>query len=165
MTDVRKLPDDELGKTNYDDMFKRTVGIEQVCGFQKEDGYVYKAVITNYPWASGVELVQNYEKHRKMGFEVVVTASTIKDDRVFSPNSNQRENTVPAPLIGKTSDGYDYVVMKIKQEVFDKYMKDKDERDDNERLKAIKGKVVQKGDTTYIKDDPEFLSPNQQKFN
>lgn len=150
MTDINKIPDEETGKIDYDQQFKRNTGVETLMGMDKEDGYTYKGVITNYPVSAGPKLVHNFEEHRKIGYEIVMTTKSIKDDRMFSGNSNERPNTVPAPLTGKTDDGFSYVVMRIPTEKLDAHLQDRSKKEYQAYLDASVTKVEKKGNSYSV---------------
>lgn len=141
----------DIDYSSYDDLFIRRVGIEQLVGLPQREGWHRKAVITNYPAAAGPDLVRNYENHRKIGYTPVISTEKVRDDRLFSPNSNTRETTAPKPLTGKTSDGFDYIVMEIPVSRFQEEFKARDKAEYEKYLASVRGSQV-KGNETFIQD-------------
>ena len=113
MSEVNKLPDAETGQTELHQRFKKDIGLNTIAGIPLRDGWTRKGVITNYSAAHGVQLVNNVDAHFNVGYRFVLGTEAVKDDRAFSPNTNSRPNTIPGPVTGKTSDGFEYVVMEI----------------------------------------------------
>lgn len=155
MTDVSKLPDEETGKTDYYTQFKRNVGIEQLAGLPQREGYCRKGVITNYPAASGPDLVRNFDNHVKFGYRLVLSTEGIKDDRVFTSNTESRKNMIPAPIIGKTSDGFEYVVMEIENSKLHANMKERAEAEHLKYLQSTGANITKDSDGKVIVKSPE----------
>lgn len=153
MTDISKLPDSETNQIDYDEVFKRDLGIHKLAGLPEKEGWTRKGVITNYPGQFSPELARNYENHRKVGYQVVLSTEKVQDDRAFSANTNARPNTVPAPIIGKTSEGWTYVIMEIENSKLQQ-LKEKQAKDDYERyLASVRGTIQKTKDGVKITDE------------
>lgn len=113
MTNKSRIPGPNSSdmRTETKATFRPNFVVNVLAGLPKEEGYVYKGVIMNYK-----HLPLNVDNHEKDGYEIVYDTFSVQDDRKFSPNTNQEANRVPSPVIGRTGDGYDYVVMKISKE-------------------------------------------------
>jgi len=144
MTDVSKLPDEATLRTEYNEQFKTKLGLNKIAGLPERTGWCRKGVITNYPASAGLDLVRNYERHLEMGYQLLLSTEAIQDERKFSPNSNARPNGVPSPIIGKTSDGYDYVVMEIEHSKLKAEFERRNQIQHAKILKSTGGKMEQK---------------------
>lgn len=138
-------------QSKFDEMFSRKVGIEALAGIPPRAGWYRKGVITNYPANAGPDLVRNYDNHRKFGYTVVISTETLQDDRLFSPNSQSRVNNVPGPLSGKTSDGYEYVIMEIEETKLLNKFKDREKVEHEKYLQSV-NKVNANKSETIVKD-------------
>lgn len=87
--------------------------VDDIATFEKEPGYVYKGVITNYK-----HIPLNVEEHEKRGYEVVWAKKPMVDDRSFSPDNSMKESTLPTPIMKTTADGYKMILMRISEEDF-----------------------------------------------
>lgn len=160
MSDKDLLPERQTKPTDWYEKFSSQLGVNVIVGIPQREGYVRKGVITNYPASSGPLLVRNFNRHVDAGYTIVFeSGDSIKDDRAFSPNTNARPNTFPAPLTGKTSDGYDYVVMEISKAKEKENMEGMQKENHQRHMNSIKGKVTQRGNNIYVKEQDEMISP------
>lgn len=152
-TDLIKEESVETQEIDYYERFRSNLGLNKIAGLPDRVGYTRKGVITNYPASAGLELVRNFDNHVKMGYRLVLSTESIQDDRKFSPNTNSRPNTVPAPIVGRTSDGFDYVVMEIENTKLTEEMKKRNKEEYEKYLASVRGKVVRKDGEIQIKDE------------
>lgn len=137
--------------------FRPNFVIDTLAGVDKEPGFLYKGVIYNYP-----HLPHNVNSHEKEGYEVVYDKKPIEDDRLFSPNQNVHESSTVAPVLGRTKDGYTYVVMRISEDKAKENEKRKAKAYEERRLASVGGTSIERhGDTIHIKGSTINFDPHK----
>jgi len=142
---------DRYDEKDWYNKFNRQTGIESLAHIPQREGYYRKGVITNYPASAGPILVANFANHVKVGYKIVFSEQNLKDDRLFSPNADQREPLVQTPIQGKTSDGYEYVVMEIATADLNKHFEDKAKQEKEKYLGSLK-RTQRDGDVLNIQE-------------
>src|ERR1700720_2741786 len=97
--------------------FRPEIIIDEIASIPKEPGYIYKGVAMNFK-----HLPYNVENHEKVGYEIVYSKKPMKDERVFAPDCKTSDSMRPSPVIKTTAQGTKYLVMKISEEGFAKFM-------------------------------------------
>lgn len=118
-----------------------------IAGLPPKPGFIRKGVIINYP-----HMPENFQRHEDAGYKVVYALTGMIDERSLSQNQNAQENTVPSPLLYKTKDGYDVVVMEIEQSKWDEYEKQRHEKE-QERYKNSVKSIQRKGKNVEVQDE------------
>ncbi len=139
----------KLKEESARDPFRPKFVVDDVARITKDDvNFTYKMVIYNYS-----RLPNNVPDHEKQGYEIVYSTEHIEDDRKFSPDNkkSEEESLRPAPVIKRTIDGYDMVLMRIPKELEKKNAKLRADLED-QRRKGLKVKRNKAGVPVDIND-------------
>lgn len=118
-----------------------TQNIHQVENY--DSAYDYKNVIFTYKHDPG-----RIDRYFNMGWEIVETTEQLRDDRSFTPNSKNDEKIRPQPVITKTSDKHEQVLMRILRTKRDENMHQRKDQHDRALLSEAQrrgDKIVKRG--------------------
>ncbi len=154
--DINPMPERPSKPSNAYEKFRPNVIIDQVTAYlekYREPGYVYKGVIMNYK-----HLPLNVINHEKVGYEIVYSTHQFSDDRTFAPDSAKHDSSVPKPVIKSTSDGYQYLLMRISTDKFKKFKEDEERTFQDKYKRSVKS--ISKSKDGVLRADGGFINSN-----